>query len=109
MTAIARSAAATSRCWLREKHDVRLVNARQEPAFAARYGLDLDGDDPQLDGGVPARAPSAALAALQHDQSNAFSESRLRAWSIRSFAWAATLRSIAGPHPDLKNPPQLPT
>ena len=38
---------------LREKHDVRLVNARQEPAFAARYGLDLnEGMIAELDGEV---------------------------------------------------------
>jgi predicted DCC family thiol-disulfide oxidoreductase YuxK len=38
---------------LREQHDVRLVDARKNPAFAAQYGLDLNaGMIVDLDGNV---------------------------------------------------------
>jgi predicted DCC family thiol-disulfide oxidoreductase YuxK len=47
---------------LRERYDVRLVDARREPALAARYGLDLnEGMIADLDGKVYHGARAVAL------------------------------------------------
>ena len=47
---------------LRERYDVHLVDARREPAFAARYGLDLnEGMIADLDGEVYHGARAVAL------------------------------------------------
>ena len=47
---------------LRESYDVHLVDARREPAFAARYGLDLnEGMIADLDGKVYHGARAVAL------------------------------------------------
>jgi predicted DCC family thiol-disulfide oxidoreductase YuxK len=47
---------------LREQYDVRLVDARKEPAFAAQYGLDLnEGMIADLDGAVHHGARALSL------------------------------------------------
>ena len=47
---------------LREKYDVRLVDARKKPAFAAQYGLDLnEGMIADLDGQVHHGARAMSL------------------------------------------------
>jgi hypothetical protein len=47
---------------LREQYDVRLVDARKEPAFAAQYGLDLnEGMIVDLDGEVHHGARAMSL------------------------------------------------
>jgi predicted DCC family thiol-disulfide oxidoreductase YuxK len=47
---------------LREQYDVRLVDARQEPALAAQYGLDLnEGMIADLDGEVHHGARAVSL------------------------------------------------
>jgi len=49
---------------LREQYDVRLVDARKEPAVAARYGLDLnEGMIVELDGQVHHGARAMSLLA----------------------------------------------
>ncbi len=49
---------------LREQYDVRLVDARKEPAVAARYGLDLnEGMIVELDGTVHHGARAMSLLA----------------------------------------------
>jgi predicted DCC family thiol-disulfide oxidoreductase YuxK len=47
---------------LRERHDVRLVDARREPALAAQYGLDLnEGMIVDMDGKVHHGARAVSL------------------------------------------------
>lgn len=49
---------------LREQYDVRLIDARREPAVAARYGLDLnEGMIADLDGQVHHGARAMSLLA----------------------------------------------
>jgi predicted DCC family thiol-disulfide oxidoreductase YuxK len=49
---------------LREQYDVRLIDARKEPAVAARYGLDLnEGMIVELDGTVHHGARAMSLLA----------------------------------------------
>ena len=49
---------------LREQYDVRLIDARKEPAVAARYGLDLnEGMVVELDGQVHHGARAMSLLA----------------------------------------------
>ena len=78
---------------LREQYDVRLVDARKEPALAAQYGLDLnEGMIVDLDGKVHHGAAPCRFCRGSPARSARRARNGSRAWSIRCFGSAATSR-----------------